>query len=149
MAISDAELLKYVRENEFISKKQADEVEILSDARKLSIYDALLEKNILTDEQLGQIIADYLQCGFVRLSKEDITQEALHIIPEHIAKKYHIISFYQDQKSIKIATTEIKNTELFLLLKKKTARAITPYYATEQDIDDALAAYSQKMQDQF
>lgn len=149
MAISDAELLKYAQDNEFISKKQAEEAELLAHERKLSLYDALLEKNILTDVQLGQISADYLQCGFVRLAKEDITKETLHIIPEHIAKKHHIISFFQDQNSVKVATNEIHNIELFLLLKKKTGKAITPYYATEQDIDDALAAYSQKMQDQF
>ncbi len=148
MLITDTQILTYMIDNEFISKKQADEAEICAHERKLSFTDALIEKNILTDEQIGQIVADYLKCGFVRLSKEAISKEALFSIPEHIARTFRIISFYQDQKTLKVATGDVKNTELFILLKKKSGKAITPYYATERDIEDALTAYNQKMQKQ-
>jgi len=149
MSVTDAQLRAYALENEFISKKQDEEAEAYATEHKLSFYDALLEKNILSDAQLGQIISDYLGCGFVNLTKEAITKDVLHIIPEQIARKYHVVSFSQDDKTIKIATTDIKNSELFLLLKKKTGKAITPFYATERDIDDTLALYNQKMQSQF
>lgn len=149
MSVSDIQLRTYVLENEFVTQKQIDEAELYAKEHTLSLYDGLLEKNILTDEQLGQIIADYLKCGYIRLSKEAITKDVLHIIPEQIARKYRTISFFQDEKTIKIASTDIKNTELFLLLKKKTAKIISPYYATERDIDDVLPLYNKKMQTQF
>ena len=149
MAVPDAQLLSYVLTNEFITQKQADEAQLYAKENKLSFYDSLLEKNILTDEQLGQIIADYLGCKFIRLSKGAITKDILTIIPEHIARKYRAISFFEDQKTVRLGTSEIKNAELFLLLKKKTGKTITPYYATENDIDDTLPLYSQKMQSQF
>jgi type IV pilus assembly protein PilB len=149
MAITDTELRLYILKNEFISQKQAEEVDLLVHERNLSFADALLERNIFSDEQLGQIIADYLNCGFVRLSKEAITKDVLHIIPEGIARTNRIISFFQDQKIVKVATTNVKNIELFTQLKKKTDKLILPFYATERDIDDALPLYNQKMQVQF
>jgi type IV pilus assembly protein PilB len=149
MAVTDVQLRTYTLENEFVTQKQIDEAELYAKEHKVSLYDAFIEKNILSDAQLGQIIADYLKCGFINLAKEAITKDVLHIIPEHIARKYHIISFFQDQKTVKVATQEVKNTELFLLLKKKTGKTILPFYATERDLEETLPLYNQKMQAQF
>lgn len=114
-----------------------------------SLQDTLIEKDLVPDEKIGQIIATSLRIPFVILSRLTITEHVMRIVPERLARKYNVIAFARDKDGIKIAMANPTNAELLTLLAKKTGQKVTPYYATERDIATALRNYTRDLQKTF
>ncbi len=72
MAITDDELKNLLLKNNLIDQNGLKQIEEYVVNTGGSFYDALIERNITTDEKLGLIIADYLKVPFVVLSKISI-----------------------------------------------------------------------------
>lgn len=114
-----------------------------------NISDILLDKSLIADKQLGQIMADYLRIPFVDLAQTSVVPEILRIIPEIVAKKQQIIAFAKDQDGLKVATSNPTNTEEIKFIEKKSGEHVVVYYATSRDIAQALRLYAKDIQKTF
>ena len=149
MAIALDQLKNLVVKTGLLDEPKFKEIEQYSKNANISIEDALVEKDILSDEQLGVLIADFLKIPFIILSKISIPDEIFHLIPERTARKQKVIPFAVDQNSLKLAMVEPKNTEIIELIAKKTGFKIIPHLATERDIYNTLRIYRTDMQKLF
>lgn len=109
----------------------------------------LLSRELISDKNLGEVIAESLKTPFINLSKVDITDDLLLVVPEVLARKSYLIAFARSKDGIKLAMNNPTNSELISLISKKTGEKIIPYYATKQDIADALKYYQKEMQRTF
>src|SRR3989338_9714312 len=109
MAIALDQLKNLVVKTGLLDEPKFKEIEQYSKNANISIEDALVEKDILSDEQLGVLIADFLKIPFIILSKISIPDEIFHLIPERTARKQKVIPFAVDQNSLKLAMVEPKN----------------------------------------
>lgn len=149
MAISDEQLYRLLAENQYVGEGQLEIAKEEATQKKISLYDALLEKDIVSDENLGKVVAEYLGIPFITLSKHVITDNLLRIIPHSVAKKQKIIVFSYSDDGIKVATPIPDNPEMWQLLAKKTGKNVFVYYATERDITEALRLYKKGLQSTF
>jgi len=133
----------YVKELDF------DNAEKYAKKNKVRVETALLENNLIKDEQMGQLIADALGYRYVNLRKKTINIEILRIIPEIVAKKQLIIAFEKDKDGLKVAMNEPANTPLIHFLSKKTGENIIPFFATEHDILKAVSFYRKELKEEF
>src|SRR3989344_2682302 len=125
-----------------INEKTIDELSSFAKSARIPLQSAVVEKDILSDEMLGLIIADYFKFPFVVLSKITIPEDVFRITPERIARKYKILSFAKDNESIKLAMADPKNTAISEMIVKKTGLKVTPYFATETDIENTLQIFT-------
>ncbi|KKR25702.1 MAG: Type II secretion system protein E, partial [Microgenomates group bacterium GW2011_GWC1_39_7] len=132
-----------------INEKTIDELSSFAKSARIPLQSAVVEKDILSDEMLGLIIADYFKFPFVVLSKITIPEDVFRITPERIARKYKILSFAKDNESIKLAMADPKNTAISEMIVKKTGLKVTPYFATETDIENTLQIYRKALQQSF
>jgi len=109
----------------------------------------LLDKELISDDNLGKVIANNLKLPFVSLTKVPIADEFLRIVPELIAERDKIIAFERDKNGLKVAMANPKDEEIISFLSKKTGEKIIPYFATEKDIENALRLYQKEMQTTF
>ncbi len=109
----------------------------------------LVEKNVVTDETLGMMIANYLHMPYVRLSKLSIPDDVVAIVPEKVAKRLRIIPFEKTVSEIKVATSNPYNAEILKLLTQKTGQKVVPYLATDKEIFDTLHIYRKDLQKSF
>jgi len=72
MLISDEQLKKLVLSVNLLDQKKLDEIVEYAKNSDLNLSDALIEKDIVTDENLGILIADDLKIPFIVLSKISI-----------------------------------------------------------------------------
>lgn len=107
---------------------------------------ALVEKGVLTDEQIGTLVAASFKVPFVALSKISIPEPVFHIIPEKIARKQKAIAFARDTNGVKVALADPGNTTLLEMVAKKTNERVLPYYATDRDIENTLQVYKKVLQ---
>lgn len=115
----------------------------------ISLSEALIEKDIVTDERLGQVIAAHLQVPFISVSKMSIPDDIIHIVPQRIAKKHKVIPFERTASGIKVAMVNPNNRELLEMLAKKTGQPIMPYLSTERDIYNTLHFFRKDLQSSF
>lgn len=141
MLISDDKLKEILLKTNILDEKSFDKIMEFTKNSHGTLYDALIEKDVITDENLGLLIADALKIPFISLAKISIPPEIFHLIPERVARIHKVIPFARDQAGIKIAMTDTSNTDLGKMIERKTGQKITRYLATENDIYNTLRIY--------
>jgi len=149
MLLPDEQLKELLIQHGLIDEKKFAEVADYALNSDASIAEALIEKDIITDENLGILISDYLKIPFVSLTKITIPPEVFVIVPERIARKYKVIAFARDQNGIKLAMANPLNKVLIDMLARKTGITILPHFATEHDINNTLRIYRKDLQKTF
>ena len=149
MLISDGQLTEILLRNNLLDEKKLVEIVEFAKNTEASFAEALIEKDILTDEDLGILISDFLKIPFVVLSKTIIPPEIFSIVPEKIARKQLAIPFSKDTNGIKLAMADPRNTLIQELVTKKTGQAVIPYLATKRDVENTLSIYRKDLQKGF
>lgn len=149
MIISESELKTLLEKTRIIDDRGwHDALEYASNC-DIDIVDALIEKNLITDENLGILMADYLKVPFILLQKIALAENIRHIIPERIARKYKVIPFAKTQGALSVAMSNPRDTLLQEVIAQKTGMHINVYLATSRDIDNTLRIYRRDLQHIF
>lgn len=149
MIISNDQLAQLVLNNGLIDKEGLEELSQYAKNANLNLDQAILEKNVIPDETLGLMIANFIKVPFVTLTKLSIPEEVFHIVPEKVARKQKVIAFERSPKGIKLAMANPYNQELIKLVAQKTSQPIIPYMATEKDIYNTFHIYRKELQKNF
>jgi type IV pilus assembly protein PilB len=149
MLITEEQLKSLLLKNNIVDEKKLTEIIGFAKNSNTTLETTLIEKDVITDENLGVLIADFLKIPFIILSKISIPEDVIHIVPERIARKQKVVPFGRDANGIKLAMANPKNTEILDLLTKKTGEKIIPYISTERDINNVLYIYRKDLQETF
>ena len=148
-SVADKDLAKLLLDGALIAQPELKAAQDLASEKKISLYDALLGKDLITDENLGKLIADNLQVPFVNLQKEVILGEVLRMIPEEVAERQLAIVFGKDESGLKVATVNPQNSDFIEMVAKKAGLKVKVYYATLRDIKKSLNLYKLGLQKTF
>lgn len=149
MLITDDVLKQLLIKDKIADERKIAELQDFAKNTSTTLADVLVEKDVITDENLGLLQADYLKFPFIVLTKISIPEEILYIVPEKIARRQKIIPFAKDGTSIRLAMVNPRNIEIQQHLAKKSGLRIVPYLATEKDIENALHIYKRNLQKTF
>lgn len=134
-------LVEFLLSSELIDQDKLEQVERFSQSNNLSFEEALLEKEILHDEELGQIVADLNNWRFVNLAEETIDAKLLRIVPEEVARTQKIIAFKKDQQGVHVAMQNPNQLQILHLCAKLFQNQIVSHYATNEDLNDHFKLY--------
>ncbi len=149
MLLTDDQLKQLILNVKILDQKKLDEVVLYAKNSDIPLTDALIEKDVVTDENLGILIADAVKIPFIVLGKISIPEEAFRIIPERLARKYKAIPFARDKEGIKVAMADPANKLIQEMIARKTGQKVFPYLATERDIYNKLWLYRKDLQKTF
>jgi type IV pilus assembly protein PilB len=149
MLLTDEELQKLLISVKVLDEKKLAEVLEYAKNSDVPFKDALIEKDLITDENLGVLVADAKKIPFVVLGKISIPEEAFRIIPERLARKYKAIPFARDKTGIKVAMSDPTNVLIPEMIARKTGQKVFAYLATERDIYNKLFLYRRDLQKTF
>lgn len=149
MVISDEQLKELLLRTGIVDEKRFQDVASYAKDSGSTLIDALTEKDIIQDENLGVLLSDYLKIPFVSLSKITIPESVFHIVPERFARKHKVIAFARDQEGIKLAMANPGDTTIIEMIGRKTGDRITPYFATERDIANTFHIFRKDLQKTF
>lgn len=149
-SLTSSQLISILQKNNISTPKELADVDDYSQKNKINFIEALIQKDIITDEALGTLLSTHFQLPYVNLGKLVITPDAFGSIPFVQAEKYKIIIFSRDSKILKIATCwPPLDPEISQNIAKKTGLKIELYYATDVDIDNTLINNRQDLQSTF
>lgn len=149
MTALDEQLYTTLHDNNYVEEAVLKQAQALAIEQKVSLYEALLQKDAIADENLGIVLADLYKIPFIRLNKVAIAKDVLHLIPEVVAKKQGIIAFERDANGIKVAVSRPENKDTVAMLAKKTGEKVTVYFATLHDANEAFRLYQKDLQQSF
>ncbi|MDP2643008.1 MAG: GspE/PulE family protein [Candidatus Peregrinibacteria bacterium] len=149
MRISEEALKKVLIGKDLLKE---DKIELLKKQAKTegkSLIDLMFEKEVISDIELGKLIAEINEVPFVKLSDINILETLLKIVPYAVASHQLIMPFKQTQGQIHIAMYEPENKEMINFLEQKTGQKIVTYFATKKDIKASLKIYNSDINKKF
>lgn len=149
MLIPDEQIKSLLQNVKLVDEKILNATDEYAKNSNIGFGDALIEKDIVTDENLGMLIADSIKIPFIVLSKITIPDEVLRVIPEKIARKRKAIPFYRDKEGVRVAMANPYDKLVLDMISRKTGQTAYPYYATERDIYNKLWMYRKDLQNTF
>ena len=149
MWVDNERLKSFILDAGLIGEEQINQAMNESGQTGKKLGDVLVEKKLISSDQLRQLISYILGIPFVNIEKEIIPKEILQIIPEPIAKKYKIIAFKKVGTDLKVAMLNPEDIQTIDFIRKKTGLKVSPCITTETGIENALKQYEQSLKAEF
>lgn len=146
MGLPRPQLQELLITNKLIDQKAFSDLDKATTASGKSIEEALVEHKIITDEDLGKLVAKALNTPYVHLKDVTIADEVFTLIPERIARSDKMIAFAKDAQGLSIAMSYPHKSEILDMLARKTGLPLRLFVATDKDIDDTLLMYKKDLQ---
>ncbi|MFH1462515.1 MAG: GspE/PulE family protein [bacterium] len=149
MKLSSKQLREMLIKPKFISPGDFDLALKEAKNKNKAVEEVLVEKELISENNLGKLIAEELGFKFVDLENEAIAQDVINIVPEIAARNQQVIVFDRTKEGLKTAFTDPGNLEMIDWLERKTGEKIIPYYATPWGIRSALKYYQKELKKTF
>lgn len=150
MMLTDDELAKVLEHLKYLPATKLAEAQADAKQEEISLYEALVQHDYLSEDEVGKVMAYHFQMPYVSLTSINIGDSLLRLIPEQVAAKYQTVPFELTNGSLHIASNQPTAEDLFAMLAKKVGA--TDYkvsFATESGISAALHLYKQELQSVF
>lgn len=149
MIFDNSLLYKTLLELGVIDKALLEETYEEAKEKEESFSELLLQRDLISDENLGMLIADMLKVPFTRLSKVSLDREMMEKIPEEMARARGLVIFKVDESGVHVAMHNPTDLLSVSFLKKKITEPLIIYFATDRDIKAALFAYRKDVSSVF
>src|SRR3989344_90474 len=114
-----------------------------------SLWNVLVDKDLIQDRQLGQLVAAANNWHWLDLGREKIDQNIFLQVPEIVARHRGILAVSRSAAGVKLAMTDPTDLATIHLLEKRLGDAIRPFYTTPRELQLGLAHYRNSLKDEF
>jgi type IV pilus assembly protein PilB len=151
LILEDADLILYLERSlsQTIDKKELDQAKETASSFHVPLPQVLLDKSLVSEKVLGELISKYLNVPYVTLKHKDIPNEVLNILSEDIAQHHQVLVFSREDQNISVAMSDPKNYETIDFIEKKTEMKVRPYFVFENDLHEAFGRYRINIKDEF
>ena len=142
MRISDTTIEKILVRTGSIDETKLNELKSDAEANSKSLQDTVLRSNIVDDEKLTEMIAEYIGVPFIRINPKDISEEVLRRIPEHIARQYNAVLFAAaEDGTLSLAMDDPDDVQALNFIQKEIGYNTRVFLATKNNILECLDIY--------
>lgn len=139
--LDNNELYKALTELGVVDKALLDDCFNEAKESNTSLSELLLERDLISDENLGMLISDMIKIPLVRLDKIVLNRDVLQSVPEEMARARKILVFDVINGETCVAMENPNDLVTISLLKNKYNGKLKVFYATERDMKIAMFAY--------
>lgn len=149
MILPDDQIKVLLTKSGKVNDQVMQELVTFASNARIPLQEAVIEKDVVSDDVLGRLIADSLRVPFVNLKTMSIQEEVLRLVPERVARKFKVVAFEKGTDGVKLAMADAANKTLLEMVAKKTGQKVFSYFATERDIDSKMQLYRKDLQQTF
>ncbi|MBT7228269.1 Flp pilus assembly complex ATPase component TadA, partial [Candidatus Parcubacteria bacterium] len=150
MKLDNGKLIDILLREHYISEEDVSRAKDYIKTHNVLITDYLLSEEIITKDLLGQAVSESLGVVYADLNTHHPSKENILKIPETLAKKFRVVLFAKNDKTITVTTDdpakeglESKLQEIFPKKKIKFA------YSLAEDIDRVMSTYRKSLETRF
>lgn len=108
--------------------------------------DFLLEKKVLTEEDLVNTKSELTGVASVELRNVQIPQDVLNLVPEPIAHRHKVISFAKTKDELSLAMVDPEDLQTRDFIQKKTGLKIKTFIIGKTSLDSGLSKYHSSLE---
>lgn len=148
--IAPARLRDLILKSGFITPKDFDAAAKTAEELGKTLPDVLIYRGLISEEILGQLIAEYYQVPYINLKHKVAADELLQLIPEEAASTFRIFPIIQGEGSVlQLAMEDPGDLEAREFVKRKTGLKLKIFYANPPDLTQALGQYKRNIKEVF
>lgn len=147
--ISDSKLRQILCASDLMSEKAFDEAAANAHLRHRAIEEVLLERSLIAEQYLLEIISDHFEIPYVNLRTIKVDHEALNRIPEKVALVNFALAYKQTKRKLYVAMANPKDTGLIEDLEELTGMPVIPRYSLEKHIKKSMRFYKTSFKEDF
>lgn len=147
--LSDQALFEALKKIGIIDEKALLETVKESQLKDDGLQSLLVKKGLISEENLGKLVADLLELPFIRLQEQSIEKDVLELLSESFAKENRCIAFSANKEAVKIGGSQVDDVILRRRVEKMLDQTITWHYATTEDVQETLLLYKKDAQSMF
>lgn len=150
MRVSDSTIEKLLQQGGIINEPQLANLKVEAERSHRSLQSVVLDEKILSEIELTEMIAKYINVPFVQIEPKDIPDEVLKKIPEHIARQYSVVLFAIDETGVlSLAMEDPDDVQALNFIQKEIGYNLKIFLATRTNILDCLSNYRGSMDDEL
>jgi len=108
--------------------------------------DFLMEKKVVTEDQLLVLKSQLLSVSSIDLREQQIAQDVLNLVPEPIAHRHQVISFAKTKDELSLAMTDPEDIQTKEFIQKKTGLKIKTFLIGKTSLDFGLSKYHSSLE---
>ena len=149
MLVSTSQLKSFLQDAGLVKLEDLKKAEAEAKETKNDLGEVLIQKKLISKEELRKLEAYILGIPFINLRKENIPKKTLLLIPEQIAQEHHIVAFRRNKKNLEVAMLDPEDLQIIEFIKKKTGLNILPRLTDEESLNRVFKQYHQDIQEEF
>jgi type IV pilus assembly protein PilB len=149
MHIDENLLENFIVDSGLVSAKELGLARSEAKEKNTSISKILVNKNILTEDDLRKMQAYIIGIPFVDLKNQKLDFAILSLIPEPIARNHNIVAFKKNSDSLEVAMLDTDDLTAIDFIKKKVGLKILPRLTDNESMKWALLSYQKTLQAEF
>ncbi len=142
----DTQLRDFLVDRGLVSRIQIDTI---YPTKSITLAHALTSNGILGEDEMRRAIASFLGIPFVRLSHDNVSLEALILLPEPFSRINNVVVFRIDSEALEVAMLDIKNLSALDSLQQRLNRKILPRLTDRESMTRVLLRYQRHLKGLF
>lgn len=126
-------------------------VKVINKARDKgeSVMDVIVDDDIVSDENLGKIVAEANGFRFADLTYEKVDREVFFRIPEMVARVQKVVAINESHNGVRVGMLHPDDMRVRHMLEKRLGRPVIPFYSTKRGLENAFSFYTVDLQKKF
>lgn len=146
MALRATQLKKLLLDEKLLEEKEIDALIETAKTKKISLEELILNRGLITADELGALISKNLGIEYINLRKTGIDSTVLFLLPKETAIERKIVVFGKDNEDLKVAMMNPDDLESREVVKRRTGYNIKIYYITPESFEYAIRFYQKDIQ---
>ncbi len=149
MSLDNKAIEEIVEDSSLISDKELAKAIETSNQMGKDLQRVLLEKNLISEKDLSQLISNYYGVNYVDLNEITIPKEVLSNVPEELARSSRVVPYDKNEKTLFLAMTDPKDLSAIDTIRKETGLDVEPAYTSEESLNEGLNQYRKDIKEEF
>lgn len=149
MDVPREKLVSFLLDTHLVTQEEVDMATAFADEHKIHFEEALLKKEIVTQDELRRAQSTVLGIPFVDLKKEKLDFGVLSMIPEPIARSHNIVAYNKAKEGLEVAMLNADDLQAINFIQKKVGTKILPRLTDSESIKIALQQYQKSLKAEF
>ena len=149
MQVDEGQLREFLIDSGLMTRGQMADASARAQEEDIPLYTTLSRGGFLAADELCRALAYASGVSFIQLAHDDISTQALMLIPEPIARTYNIVAFRLSDNTVEVALLDLNDLEQVNFLREKRGLTVVPRLTTAESIKRALHIYQKHLKETF
>jgi len=149
MRVEESQLKAFLLDAGLVKPAELKKAEAEASRAGKTLREALLNAGFVKEDEIRRLEAYILGIPFVDLSRETISPEVLHIIPEPLARANNIVAYRRAGEDLEVAMLDPDDLQTVEFIRKKEGLRILPRLTTPESIQHVLRQYQKSLEAEF